>query len=101
MQSTEDAGLRFLVMPCDDHRLPLARVDLNAACDALGVQPEDAVFLLVATAQRVAGQDGAEQRQLYVNLRAPVVLDTVRRTAVQHVLASPAYPVRHLLQAAG
>ena len=101
MQSTEDAGLRFLVMPCDDRRLPLARVDLDAACGALGVQPEEAVFLLVATAQRVAGQDGAEQRQLYVNLRAPVVLDTVRRTAVQHVLASPVYPVRHLLQAAG
>jgi hypothetical protein len=101
MQSTEDAGLRFLVMPCGDRRLPLARVDLDAACDALGVQPTDAVFLLVATARRVAGQDGAEQRQLYVNLRAPVVLDTVRRTAVQHVLASPAYPVRHLLQAAG
>jgi flagellar assembly factor FliW len=101
MQSTEDAGLRFLVMPCDDRRLPLARIDLDAACGAVGVQPEDAAFLLVATAQRVAGRDGAEQRQLYVNLRAPVVLDTLRRTAVQHVLASPAYPVRHLLQAAG
>jgi len=43
---------------------------------------------------------GMRSQRLYANLRAPLILDTVRRTAVQHVLASPAYPVRHCLAAA-
>jgi flagellar assembly factor FliW len=41
--------------------------------------------------------DGGGARELYVNFRAPVVLDTKRRTAVQHVLASADYPFRHPL----
>ena len=57
-------------------------------------------MLLVVTSRHGAGPDGAVRQRLYVNLRAPLVLDTVRRTAVQHVLASPAYPVRHCLAAA-
>ena len=57
-------------------------------------------MLLVVTTRQEPGTDGAAQQRLYVNLRAPVVLDTVRRMAVQHVLASAAYPVRHRLAAA-
>jgi flagellar assembly factor FliW len=103
LQSVEDPELRFLVLPYADRpdgQVPLSRLDVDGACEALGIRPEHAAVLLVVTSWREPGCDGAEERRLYVNLRAPVVLDTVRRTAIQHVLPSPAYPVRHFLGAA-
>jgi flagellar assembly factor FliW len=99
MQSQDDPDLRFLVLPYREEELALRRADLDAACALLGVPQEHAAFLLVVTRRPPAGTgDGAGQ--LYVNLRAPVVVDTERRTAVQHVLPSPAYSVRHRLAAA-
>ena len=100
LQSTDDPELRFLVLPYADHRVPLRRADVDGACAALGVRPDDAAVLLVVTSRHEPGSDGLRNQRLYVNLRAPLVLDTVRRTAVQHVLASPAYSVRHCLAAA-
>lgn len=100
LQSTDDPELRFLVLPYADWQVPLSRSDIDVACEALGVRPEDAAVLLVVTSRREPGSDGATQQRLYVNLRAPLVLDTARRTAVQHVLASPAYSLRHRLAAA-
>ncbi len=99
MQSMDDCGLRFLVLPYAEHHLPLRRADVDAACALLGITTEHAAVLLVVTRPPPQEQpDGV--RRLYVNLRAPVVVDTERRTAVQHVLASPDYSVRHPLPAA-
>ena len=100
LQSADDPGLRFLVLPYAGEWMPLRRLDLDQACEALGVRAEDAAVLLVVTRGQEPGSDGTARQRLYVNLRAPVVLDMVRRTAVQHVLASPSYPVRHCLAAA-
>ena len=74
------------------------RGDLDSACELLGVPREHAAFLLVVTRRPAVNE--ADGGQLFVNLRAPVVVDTARRTAVQHVLASPGYSVRHPLAAA-
>jgi flagellar assembly factor FliW len=98
MQSEEDPALRFLVLPYREREVELRRVDLDEACDLLGVPREHAAFLLVVTRQ--PGAAGSTGARTYVNLRAPVVIDTERRTAVQHVLASPGYSVRHPLAAA-
>ena len=100
LQSTDDPELRFLVLPYADHRVPLRRADVDGACAALGVRPDDAAVLLVVTSRHEPESGGMRSQRLYANLRAPLILDTVRRTAVQHVLASPAYPVRHCLAAA-
>jgi len=99
LQSTDDPGLRFLVLPYLGGQLPLRRCDLDSACTALGIPAEHAAVLLVVTRQAVQGNEGAPP-QLFVNLRAPVVLDTHRRTAVQHVLPSPGYAFRFPLPAA-
>lgn len=99
MQSQEDPELRFLVLPYREEELALRRADLEAACAHLGVPPAHAAFLLVVTRRPPAcAADGPGQ--LFVNLRAPLVVDTERRTAVQHVLASTDYSVRHRLAAA-
>ena len=98
LQSQDDPDLRFLVLPYREDELPLRRVDLDAACELLGVPKEHAAFLLVVTRQ--PRRRWRRARQFFVNLRAPVVVDTARRTAVQHVLASPGYSVRHPLAVA-
>jgi flagellar assembly factor FliW len=98
LQSQDDLDLRFLVLPYREDELTLRRVDLDSACELLGVPKEHAAFLLVVTRRPAANGDGAGQ--VFVNLRAPVVVDTARRTAVQHVLADPAYSVRHPLAVA-
>ena len=100
LESTEDPELRFLVLPYADRQVPLLRTDVDGACALLGIRPDDAAVLLVVTSRHEPGSDGLTRQRLYVNLRAPLMLDTVRRTAVQHVLASPAYSVRHCLAAA-
>jgi flagellar assembly factor FliW len=89
LRSLERPGLRFIVTPHDPRMLPLAEADREAACEALGMAPEQVTLLLVLT---VRGHPG--QLELHVNLRAPIFLDAARCIAVQHVLASSAYPVR-------
>ena len=98
MQSEDDPDLRFLVLPYREDELALRRGDLDSTCELLGVPREHAAFLLVVTRRPAVNE--ADGGQLFVNLRAPVVVDTARRTAVQHVLASPGYSVRHPLAAA-
>ena len=99
LQSVDDPDLRFLVLPYMGDELPLRRCDLEAACAALGIAAEHAAVLLVVTRQPAEATPGAPPR-LFANLRAPVVLDTLRRTAVQHVLPSPGYAFRFPLPAA-
>ena len=96
LQSTDDPDLRFLVMPYHEADVPLRRGDLDAACAALGVPAEHAAVLLVVT-RRTEPDQAAPAPQLFVNLRAPLVLDTQRGIGVQHVLPVPDYPVRHPL----
>ena len=100
LESADDPQLRLLVLPYADRKLPLSPADLDLACGELGIRPEEAAVLLVVTRRCDPGPGGDRRTAYYVNLRAPLFVDPLRRTATQHVLASPAYPVRHLLQAA-
>lgn len=100
LQCAEDSALRLLVLRYTPHLLPLHPQDVEAACARLGIRPEHAAVLLVVTCRQVTGADGTVRPALYVNLRAPVVLDTLRRVGAQPVLTGAAYPVRHLLHAA-
>lgn len=96
MQSEDEPELRFLMLPYREDELPLRRADLDQACDQAGVPSGRAAVLLVVT-RRAGANDGAGG--LFVNLRAPVVVDTERRTAVQCVLPTADYPFRHPLAA--
>jgi flagellar assembly factor FliW len=97
MQCADEPDLRFLVLPYQDDRLPLRRADLDRACALAGMPSQHAAVLLVVT--RRPAVTGGEDGELFVNLRAPVLVDTERRTAVQCVLPSPDYAVRHPLAA--
>lgn len=94
--SVDVPELRFLVVAHTEGRLPLNRGDLETACVELGIAPDHAAILVVVTAQ-VNPNSG--RHHLFVNLRAPIFIDTLQRAAVQHVLPCPTYPVRHPLAA--
>jgi flagellar assembly factor FliW len=58
----------------------------------MGIAPADGAILLVVSVRK-----SGEAVSISVNLRAPIVIDTANRHAWQHVLANPAYSVRHVL----
>ena len=92
--SGDDPELRFLVLAHAEGRLPLAAQDLADARTALGMADASTVVLLMVT---VRAPTPTASCGLFVNLRAPIFLDTAQAMAVQHVLPSTAYPVRHPL----
>lgn len=61
--------------------------DLESAGCELGIAADDAATLILVTARPVPVG-------LTMNLRAPVLVDTARRLAFQHILASGDYPLR-------
>ena len=98
LQSADDPELRFLVLPYADQRGAAApQRSRRRPVRRSGLQARQRGGAPGRDQPARAGARRATRQRLYVNLRAPLVLDTVRRTAVQHVLASPAYSVRHCL----
>ncbi len=93
LELLEEETLSLIVMPADLQAMPLARDDIAEICGALEIRPEDLCLLLVVT---LAEEEGGVQA--YVNLRAPIFLDTRRRLAAQMVLPDAGYPLRHPLQ---
>lgn len=93
LRAVHDPSLRFITLPLDRVPVPLPRADLEDARAALGMSPGATVVLLIVTSQRTA--DGPH---LFVNLRAPVIIDADRRVAFQPVLAGRNHPVRYPLQ---
>jgi flagellar assembly factor FliW len=68
----------------------VAQDDVEQALADLAVPRASAVFLLLVTLRR--GEDG--QTAMTANLRAPIVVDSDRRTARQYIFANPDYPMR-------
>ena len=87
LQCLDDANAAFL-FHADIPSASLYRPgDLDAACQALAIAPSAAAALVLVTARPAP-------LGLTMNLRAPVLLDTACRIAVQHILANGEYPVR-------
>lgn len=94
LQSVDDAGLTFLVLPLDPAQGPISEADLRAACAAIALPFEALAVLGLVTAR----PDLAGGRTTFtVNLRAPLLIDTARRVGRQHVFADPRYDLRHPL----
>ena len=91
LQSMEDPSVSFIVLPMAEDG-PIEAADRDEACAMLGARVEDAAFLLIVTVRSEGGK-----RSMTVNLRAPIVVDTGRRTARQCVLSNNGYSVRHPL----
>jgi flagellar assembly factor FliW len=92
LQSAETPELRFIVLAAEPGHSPVASDDLAEALAELDCPADQALMLLVLT--MVPGGDGIAAS---VNLRAPIVVDCRQRTALQHVLRNPIYPLRQPL----
>ncbi len=79
--------------PCLSGRI--AWEDLDAARERAGIAAEDLLVLCIVTLPR--RDSGMEAR---VNVRAPILVDVARRTAVQMVLPEDSYAFRAPLVAA-
>lgn len=92
LHATDDPELRFVVMPAPEGQPVVAERHVREACAALGWAREAVALLFVVTL--AAAPDGLDA---FVNLRAPIFVDTERAVAVQVVLPDPAYPFRQPL----
>lgn len=96
MQSLSDHELSFIVAPLNPDHEAIDADDIHAACRLLSMDPDRSVVLLVVSTRRIGAAT-----QISVNLRAPIILDPVARTAYQHVLMNNRYSVRHVIGTTG
>jgi flagellar assembly factor FliW len=96
LRSADDPSPRFVVLPFVEDTLPLAFADLTAAGLMLGIRERDLAVLLVVSASPTTSPPC-----LWVNLRAPILLDSERRIGAQLVLSRSGYPIRHRLPVIG
>lgn len=92
LQSLARPELSFIVTLLEPESGLIAPEDLAGACRSAGVSLAEATFLLMVTLRQ-----GATGLDMTANLRAPLVVDLVRRSGRQVVLQNADYPIRHSL----
>lgn len=96
LQSVDDPGLSMIVLPLDMDDGAIDAADFAQACDALSYDPETTLAIgIVTMRQDVQGQ------AFTVNLKAPLLIDSVNRRGHQHVFTSEKYRLRQALPADG
>ena len=91
-QDLDDAKLCFLVLPLPINSALIEADDVNEALGTLGIGRDNAAFLLIVTLRQ-------EQSKVVtsVNLRAPIILDTKRKSARQFVMPNNKYAIRQAI----
>lgn len=92
LQSLDDIALSFITLPVDVNNPIAERADIEQAARDLNIPIAQLVTLFVVSVHREAGAV-----KLSVNARAPIMLDSVRRVAVQHVFHNAKYQIRQPL----
>ena len=92
LQAIDDPSLSLIVLPLDDRDGPIDAADFDAACATLGYDPAATTVVGIVTMR-----DENSTQVFTVNLKAPVLIDSQRRSGCQHVLASEKYHLRHPL----
>lgn len=92
LQCLVQPDLSFIVAPLNPDAGTIEPDDLAVACEALSIDSANAVVLLVVATRQIG-----PTVQISVNLRAPIIIDGINRTAYQHVLMNNRYPVRQVI----
>jgi len=90
-QSLTDANLSFIVAPYNLESDVYADKDLMIAKKSLAINAADMAILMVVTIRSAADGQGI---RLSTNVRAPIIVDTGRQVAWQHVMGNDRYPVQ-------
>lgn len=92
-QAMDDPSVSFVVLPAAADNDWIAREDFMAACESYCLSVDHAGLLLLVTLRR--SPTGALEAT--VNLKAPIVIDTLNQVARQIVFAGDAYEIRRPL----
>lgn len=92
LQNLEDFSMSFISLPIALDNAIIARNDLLAGVRELGIPEEALAVLLIVCVHR-----GPESTRLSVNARAPLFIDTRRKTGAQHVFTHDNYRVQHYI----
>lgn len=94
LQCSSDNDLAFAVLPVEVDNKFIEKKDIENACKQLGMPIVDIGLLLIVSVHRkISGVN------LSVNARAPLFIDTGKKTAVQYVMPDNKYEIRHMLGA--
>ncbi|BDW95107.1 MULTISPECIES: flagellar assembly protein FliW [Thalassospira] len=91
-QSLTDASLSFIVAPYNMESGVYADKDLMTAQKSLAIESADMAILMVVTIRSAPSGQGIT---MSTNLRAPILVDTARQVAWQHILPNEKYSVQH------
>lgn len=94
MQSAQTDDLVFMVLPLDiDNQNYIKSQDLDEAFEQIGINKDNASIVLIAATKE--DQDGV--KRITVNVRAPVFIDSEKKSAIQYVLHNNEYDVQQFL----
>lgn len=93
LQSLEDADLSFAVLPLPVENTLIDKADITECSTASGVAQEDMALLIIVSVHK----QPAGGVRITGNLRAPVVVDTKRRLAMQYVFPNSKYQIAYEL----
>lgn len=94
LQAVDDPNLSLIVLPLEGGNGPIDPLDFAEACQTLGYDMATTTVIGIVTMR-----DDSNSQIFTVNLKAPLLIDSHRRSGRQHVFASEKYPLRHPLQA--
>lgn len=92
LQCITEPRISFIVLPMDPAAAPIDPLDIQEACQTLGITPENLVMFFIITIRSAGPGAGIT---MSINHRAPVMVDSATRMGRQYVLSSNKYSVQH------
>lgn len=93
LQSIDDEELCFIVLPADFHNTFVKESDFEEACNVMEIDPDMLLALFIVSTHRTPDQE----TRLSVNAKAPIMVNTADRTALQYVFNNKDYEIRHMI----
>ncbi|GEM_PF-500131 len=95
LQSLEDVALSFITMPTELENPIVSAEDIAEGCKDLSIPLDSLTLFFIVSVHRELDNTV----KLSVNARAPLFIDSNKRTAEQYVLRNNKYVVRHFIDA--
>lgn len=96
LQSLNDIELSFVVLPIALENPFIERGDIEEIAQIMEAELEDIGLALIASTHI-----NPEGKQISVNVRAPIVINTKEKAATQYVFPQTKYAIRHVLKKKG
>ncbi len=92
LQSIEVPELSFIVLPTSGETSPLEAEDVKELATNFSIDPKDLALLFIVTIRNMGSVV-----KVTMNARAPIVLDTDKKTGRQYILPNQKYSIQHEL----